>query len=249
MTCSAQEPCPVYLDISHVYATGQKLLAAGNIHSAETTLYSILLESPDGGATWREPVERVRGGELDDIQFSGDTGWISGQRVTPLPGDPFFLITRDGGNTWHKAQILSEGSPGFIQKFWFDSPQSGFFLLDRGASGDEQMRYSRYETSTGGDAWTLTESANQPLAAGPKFVPEPMLRVRAERRALVLERRSAGNWVAAATFPLQLAVCTGAPETETLAPTAQTAEKPGEKPKDYVQELRVGPAPPVKKKP
>ena len=136
----------MYLEISHIYQLGRKLFATGNIHSAQVTLYSILLASDDGGLTWREGVDRVRGGELDRIQFTNfETGWVSGQRVTPLPADPFLLLTTDGGRSWRRQEVLPEGSIGSIQKLWFDSPKTGSLVLDRGASDGDQMRYSRYE--------------------------------------------------------------------------------------------------------
>ena len=250
MTCTERDPCPIYLDISHVHSTGQKILAAGNIHSAETTLYSILLESENNGLTWREPVQRVRGGELDDIQFvNADTGWISGQRVAPLPGDPFLLFTNDGGKTWRKQQVLPEGTPGFIQKFWFSSPEAGALVIDRGASDDDRMRYTRYETSTGGDAWTIRESSEKPLAVGPKVAEETALRIRgdAAHKALLIERRSGSSWTQVAMLKLELAQCTGEPPEPDKPPPAATDEMK-DKPKDYVKELVIG-GPPAKKKP
>ena len=110
----------------------------------------------------KEPVSRTRGAELDGIQFlSGNRGWIGGQRVYPNSGDPFFLITADGGQGWRKSEVLPEGSDGFIQSFWFDSEREGSLALDRGGSDGEQMRYARYETVTGGESWSLRETSEQ----------------------------------------------------------------------------------------
>ena len=133
MTCSEEEPCPVYLELASISSAGEKLFVAGNIHSGQTTLYSVLLRSDDKGATWQEAADRVRGEELDHVQFHNfETGWVSGQRVVPLPGDPFLLITHNGGESWRKAPVMAEGSSGFIQKFRFDSAISGKMLIDRG---------------------------------------------------------------------------------------------------------------------
>src|SRR5450631_3794974 len=98
--CSQQDPCPVYLELSAVESTGIRIFAAGNIHTATATLYTMLLGSEDNGRTWREVHERVRGAGLDHIQFADvETGWASGLSFSPLPQDPFLLMTPDGGTT------------------------------------------------------------------------------------------------------------------------------------------------------
>jgi hypothetical protein len=214
MTCSEQEPCPIYLEISSVYPVGAKLFVSGNIHSAQSTLYSILLETSDEGATWREPVERVRGSELDAIQFvDSHTGWISGQRVYPIAGDPFFLVTTDGGGSWRKSDVLSEGADGFIQSFWFDSARTGTLTLDRGGASDEQMRYARYETMTGGTNWSVRETSDKPLAPGQKvsLAEASAWRVRGDsaQKTLVLEKKGDSGWKQAAVLSLELAQCSG----------------------------------------
>lgn len=214
MTCSEQEPCPIYLELSSVHPVGAKLFLSGNIHSAQSTLYSILLQSDDGGATWREPMDRVRGAELDAIQFiDSQNGWISGQRVYPIAGDPFFLITTDGGGGWHKSDVLSEGADGAIQTFRFDSAKTGTLTLDRGASTDEQMRYARYETMTGGTSWSVRETSDKPLAQSLKNAPveTSAWRVRGDstHKSLVVEKKDEGGWKQVASLALEIAQCTG----------------------------------------
>jgi len=256
MTCSEAEPCAVYLDISRVYPLGRKLFATGNIHSAQVTLYSILLASDDNGATWREAVERVRGAELDRIQFTNfDSGWISGQRVTPLPGDPFLLLTTDGGKTWRKQEVLPEGSTGSIQKMWFETPRSGTLVIDRGVSDNDQMRYSRYETMTGGSSWMIRETSEKPLdlPAANGSTEEENWRVRgdAASQRLVVEKKTESGWGFVSQIALQLAECKGELNPLAPPPTPTSAATPAEQKKDYVEELRLGPAPgeaPAKKK-
>ena len=212
LTCSEQDQCPIYLEIASVYGSGEKLLAAGNIHSRESTLYSILLESVDGGRTWREPVARTRGAELDGIQFlNGSRGWISGQRVFPNSGDPFFLITADGGQGWRKSDVLAEGSDGFIQKFWFNSEREGSLALDRGGSDGEQMRYARYETVTGGESWSVRETSDKPIPLKIPAAEQPVWRARgdAAQKALIIEKREGSMWTRVAALALELARCTG----------------------------------------
>ena len=255
MTCSDAEPCPVYLEISRVYPLGRKLFATGNIHSAQVTLYSILLSSDDGGISWREDVPRIRGGELEHIQFTNfDSGWVSGQRVTPLPGDPFLLLTTDGGKSWRKQEILPEGSIGSIQKFWFDSPRSGSLVLDRGVSDPDQMRYSRYESMTGGTSWAIRQSAEKPLDLPQELTApeEEIVRARGDKAAkrLIIERKTEGGWVAVSSIALELAQCKGEHAPLAPPPSTETQAAPA---KDYVDELKLGPAPgdapPRKKKP
>ena len=60
LSCTIDDPCPVFLELASVEAVGNRIFAAGNIHSSTTTLSSVLLSSDDAGKTWREPYERVR---------------------------------------------------------------------------------------------------------------------------------------------------------------------------------------------
>lgn len=259
MSCSETEPCPIYLDISHVYPLGRKLFATGNIHSALVTLYSVFLASDDDGATWHEAFERIRGAELDRIQFVNfEAGWISGQRVTPLPGDPFLLLTTDGGKTWRKQEILPEGSAGSVQKLWFDSPRTGSLVLDRGAPDGEQMRYGKYETMTGGTSWAIRESSDKPidLPAANHAIENEEIRMRADNstKRLLIEKKTEGGWTLAGQFTLELAQCKGdnTPLTQPVEPDAAPIKTVAPA-KDYVEELKLGPAPgeapPKKKKP
>src|SRR6476660_3523013 len=55
MSCSVEEPCPVYLELAAVESVGNRIFLAGNLHSSSVTLYSVLLASDDGGKTWVEP--------------------------------------------------------------------------------------------------------------------------------------------------------------------------------------------------
>src|ERR1051325_11595848 len=65
MTCSEDEPCPIYLELAAVESVGSKIFLAGNLHSAASTLYTILLASHDSGKTWAEPYDRLHGCALD----------------------------------------------------------------------------------------------------------------------------------------------------------------------------------------
>jgi hypothetical protein len=107
LSCSEADPCPVYVEISHVSGRNNKVVATGNLHSATGTLYSILLASDDGGLTWTEPFKRLPGVTLDRVQFVDEkTGWVSGQTMVPVPSDPFLLLTIDGGKSWRHADAI-----------------------------------------------------------------------------------------------------------------------------------------------
>jgi photosystem II stability/assembly factor-like uncharacterized protein len=211
MTCPANDPCPIFLELSSVSSAGHKIFLAGDIHSGQGTLYSVLLKSEDGGATWQEPVGRVRGEILDHVQFANlETGWVSGQRVVPLPGDPFLLVTHDGGKTWNKGPVLPEGSPGIVQKYRFESATSGRLVIDRGKSGDENPQYQLFETKDGGENWVLVESSAAAIKNAPAAEESTLWRLRADKggKKLFLERQAAENkWVAAATFVIQVGEC------------------------------------------
>ena len=67
LTCTIDDPCPVFLELASVEALGNRIFVTGNIHSSSTTLDSVLLSSDDAGKTWREPFERMHLAGLDRI--------------------------------------------------------------------------------------------------------------------------------------------------------------------------------------
>ncbi len=213
MTCSDSEPCPIFLELSSVSSVGSKVYLAGDIHSAQTTLYSVLLLSEDGGASWKEPVGRNRGEVLDHIQFENfETGWVSGQRVVPISADPFLLITHDGGASWRRVPVMPDGSPGSIQKFRFDSATAGKVMIDRGAGDSDNPRYQLLETRDGAETWAAVESgaAVAAIKNAPVPVEDPLWRIRADKsgKQLFIEHRLADNkWSAAAIFTIQIGEC------------------------------------------
>src|ERR1700722_8307458 len=90
LTCTEEEPCPIYLELDSFEPVGAQLFVSGNIHSTSATMYSIVLSSSDGGKTWREPFARIRGATLDRILFVDfEHGWIAGETVNPISRDPF----------------------------------------------------------------------------------------------------------------------------------------------------------------
>jgi len=207
--CSEDEPCPVYLELTAVESAAGRVFAAGNIHSSAVTLYSVLLASEDGGHTWREAYERIRGASLDHIQFlDAELGWISGQALSPLPQDPFLLLTSDGGKTWRQRVIFSESRVGSIQQFHFGARDSGSLIIDRGP-GAEGGRYELYESPDAGETWTIRETSDRPFQLKPSPVAPAEWRARADgpTQAFHIERRQGERWVPVAAFSVKLGAC------------------------------------------
>jgi hypothetical protein len=209
MACSEDDPCPIYLELSAAEGIGNHIFAAGNIHSDTVTLYSVLLGSDDAGHTWTQGADSYRGSGLDHIQFLDPlTGWISGETLFPISEDPFFLLTTDGGATWHMKPIFNESHFGSIQQFAFDSKTDGSVILDQGPGGDSE-RYARFESPDGGETWAIKEQSKKPLQLKRGATPAPNWRARADAatRSYRIERRQGDKWNSVAAFSVRLPVC------------------------------------------
>lgn len=212
LTCTEEEPCPVFLELSVAGSSGNRILAAGNIHTDSGTLYSILLASDDGGRTWTEPLPRIRAAGLDRIQFfNSENGWISGEELLPLPQDPFLLVTRDGGKTWIQHSILNDAAEnriGTIQQFGFSARDLGTLTIDRGV-GRDGGRYALYETADGGETWQIKQESTKPIAVK---IPPPLstdwrIRVDAPTKSFYIEKRQGQKWTLLAAFQAKLDPC------------------------------------------
>lgn len=212
LTCSEDDPCPIYLELAAVGATGNKVVVVGNLHSAAVTLFSTLLASEDGGRTWREAHDRVRAAGLDRVQFlDSDTGWAAGEKLQPLPQDPFLLLTTDGGRSWRQRSIFSdtaENRLGLIQQFWFTAKDNGSLIIDRG-SGADGDRYELYESPDGGQSWSFKQSSAKPLTLRrpPVVSTEWRLRVDSRTQAFHVERRSGERWTDISAFAVKVGAC------------------------------------------
>ena len=229
LSCSVDEPCPVYLELTAVEAIGTKLFTAGNIHAQTITLYSVLLGSDDAGHTWREAYQRIRGAGLDHLQFADfGNGWASGEALSPLPQDPFLLMTSDGGKTWRQHAVFPEPRVGTIQQIWFSSRNEGALVFDRGA-GTGAERYERFESNDGGETWNIKEARVQPLRLN--YAAPPVLwRVQADGKtqSFRVEHQEGTRWTPAASFALNLGACTPA-QLEPKAPPDSTPDNPADR--------------------
>jgi photosystem II stability/assembly factor-like uncharacterized protein len=203
MSCSDQAPCPIYLELSSVSSNGKKVALAGNLHGASVTLFSILLTSDDGGATWKEPAVRISGAALEQVQLLNSThGWAAGETQVPLTRDPFFLSTTPDG-AWDRKALDEDGTPGAVQRFWFDTPEHGELIVD---SGQNVL----YETRNGGESWKVVGKTKQaPKLANAPTVENVDYRLSTDNKshAYVLEKREGEKWNKVASFPVQVASC------------------------------------------
>lgn len=206
LSCSEEEPCPVFLELSNAEAAGNKIFLTGNLHTTTTTLYSVLLASEDAGKTWNEPHPRVRFAGLDQIQFIDfQNGWISGANLQSTPRDPFLLLTTDGGKTWRERPIFDESRVAVIERFWFDSGENGSLLID--ARLDNNL-HELYETRTGGESWSMKQ-------AGASAIPFPAaartsgwrLRADASTHSFDLEKSDGARWQKIASFLVNVGAC------------------------------------------
>ncbi|MGE5570557.1 MAG: WD40/YVTN/BNR-like repeat-containing protein [Rhodospirillales bacterium] len=209
LTCPNQQPCAVYLELSDLGYSGLRILLSGNLHTDTTTLFSVLLSSDDGGKTWVEPHERIRGAGLEQVQFFDlESGWIAGQLLGALPRDPFLLVTRDGGKTWRARPVFSESRVALIEHFQFDSKTHGTMWIDRTQAGEEGDRYAVLESGNGGESWAVRETSSRPI---PKKKAEAAavyrLRADAASRSYVVEKHTGNQWQRAASFLVQVGEC------------------------------------------
>ena len=207
LTCSEEAPCAVFLELSGVEAVGNRIFVTGNLHTANATLYSILLATEDAGKTWTEAHPRIRFAALDQVQFLDfENGWISGANLLSAPRDPFFLLTTDGGKTWRERPIYDESRLGVIERFWFDSRSSGTMLID----ARYENRHELYETRTGGESWNLLRSSADPIPFPRDKEPVSTswrLRADAPTHSYCLERSQGEQWQKVASFLVDIGKC------------------------------------------
>jgi hypothetical protein len=218
MTCSDDNPCPIYVELSSVSAIGKKLVITGNLHDPSATIASVLLVSGDDGLTWKEPSPRIAGSALEQSQWlDAQHGWAAGEVQVPLSRDPFFLITSDGGALWRQKEIAEDSIPGEIMRFWFDTPEHGELVVDGGRSA-EGGRYQMYESRTGGDTWSIVSKTSDvpKLRRTPGLIdPDYRLSTDSRTKTYVVEKRNGGDWSTVASFVIQVASCgTPAPPPE-----------------------------------
>jgi hypothetical protein len=226
MSCSEEQPCPVYLELTALEAVGNRLIVLANIHSESQTLYSELLESEDGGATWQEPYARMRGTGLDHVQFIDfQNGWISGEVLVPVSHDPFLLISSDGGKSWRQRGVFGEGGDGAIRQFHFESAANGSMVIDRMDS--ESSRYVLYQTPNGGETWLVLRTSDRPITIPGAGVETGASgwRIRADARSksFAVERRQEERWTTAASFLVEIGSCKPAPRPAPAPPEAEPA--------------------------
>ena len=161
LTCSEDQPCAVYFEVSAVNSMGSRVFVAGDIHTATITLYGVLLSTDDGGASWEESIPRIKSAAFDQFQAISNRSWLSGHHIEPLPKDPFFLVTIDGGKTWRQRALFEETRFGSIAQFHFDAVTTGELIFDD--SVGKTTHQELYATMSGGENWDLRQTSTKPL--------------------------------------------------------------------------------------
>jgi hypothetical protein len=212
LSCSLEEPCPVFLELSAVESAGARLFVAGNFHTERNTLHSAFFASEDGGKTWIEPHPRMRAAGLDQIQFVDfQYGFVSGSvTLGSLPRDPFFLVTTDGGKSFRERPVFDEGRIGAILQFHFENKNNGSLVFDRTKRPEDGNRYELHDTLTGGDTWMPRQMSSKPLALKrTQLSPEDRgwrIREDARSKTIRLEQKT-DKWLTVATFPIAAGHC------------------------------------------
>jgi hypothetical protein len=212
LSCSEDEPCPIFLELSSVSSVGTRLIVTGNIHAEAETLYSVLLTSDDAGNTWTEAYERMRGAGLDHIDpLDASQVWISGQELFPIPHNPFLLVSSDGGKSWDKKPVLNEAAEnrfGSVQQFHFSDKNEGELIVDRGAAGGGDAIFALFETRDGGESWQPKQESNKPLHLRQVSSPgDWRVRVEGASHGYQIERRQGEKWTRIASFSVKLEAC------------------------------------------
>lgn len=252
-SCSEAEPCPVFLELSSYEQVGARMFLTGNVHTDATTIESVLLASEDDGRTWTEAAPRIPMAGLDRIQFIDfETGWISGQIQQTQPRDPFFLISHDGGKIWRRQPVWSDARPGAVEKFRFESRTNGSMLIDRVQPDDNGMRHVLYETSTGGESWSIREISPKPIAWKYPDDEEKETRLRADgaTKSYRLERRQGNKWELVAAFQVSAGECKPAepaPAGEPASPVDNQEKEKASPPPSYDRPIAPRRPPTLKK--
>ncbi len=254
LLCTEQEPCAVFLELSSISPVGRKIYLAGDIHATSGTITSILLGSDDGGLTWREPSPRIRMSGLGQSQFYDlEHGWVVGESQYPLPHDPFFLVTSDGGATWRNRPLAEDGGPGAVAKFWFDSHTHGEMILDAGKSAPSG-RYISYESETSGESWMIRATSDRlpKIARAPAILENENFRLKSDSKRNVydVQKRNGDRWETTASFAIDVASCKAKAQEfkdEPVVDPATAVNDIGPGDKDYVEEIRLGGPAPLKK--
>ena len=211
MSCTEDEPCAVYLELTAVESAGSKLFVSQAICTpARTTLWSILLTSEDNGQSWKRTIQQVawRGTRTDTVPRLSPPASSPDTRPARLPKDPFFLRTSDGGKTWSRLPLFEDGAVGLIEQFRFESATRGTVAVDRGRPGVGRyvQRWRRKTAQNPGPSGNLAADAP---ASGPPAIPRRWFESspNANPKSFRIERRESGAWRTAAAFFVAAGAC------------------------------------------
>ena len=106
--------------------------------------------------------------------------------------------------------MFGESKPGAVERFRFDSRTNGALLIDRVQPDDNGMRHILYETSTGGESWSIREISPKPIPwKQPDTGDKVDLRIRtdAATKSYRIERRQGTRWELLSSFQVSAGQC------------------------------------------
>ena len=219
LECSAEEPCPLYLELTSVASAGGKLLLAGNLHTQAATVWSVLLASDDDGRSWTEPYPAPARGQPgpDPVHRRAPAAGSAAPPPGAWPRDPFLLASSDGGRTWQRYALFEESPVGAVEQFHFDSKTHGFVVVDRKSA--RACRYQKLESMTGGSSWLTREVGPKPFPLPHAPASDWRLRVDAATQSFHIEHRAGPRWSGVAAFQVRAGAC--APDPPKPQPPAE----------------------------
>jgi photosystem II stability/assembly factor-like uncharacterized protein len=143
-----------FVDRMHGWLAGYQVVVAGE------SSRPLLLETTDGGESWRE-VSINTDIRLSSVCFVGDDGWVTGSRrivnVGSIRLEGVLLHTPDGGKTWEQVPLGPEEP--FLTDVRFVDKEHGWLV----------GRDSLFRTEDSGKTWNRVLSL-PPLTHGAKHV-------------------------------------------------------------------------------
>lgn len=153
----------------------------GSFSGASATIQSVLLKTKDGGKTWEEVLEPLKGSQIVSLQLE-DTknGYLFADWTTESSGNKLFVYkTIDSGDTWQFVTALEKphyectyafdilfiaGEAYLTVEFICDSgtPEDGvhfFISKDNGSNWEKVNQVSLEEYSSWSDDFDLSEES------------------------------------------------------------------------------------------
>src|SRR5262249_14126336 len=135
-------------------------------------LRSFLLRTADGGKTWREVMQPVRGSDLTHVAFTDKLhGWALAMWTVEGPGEILLFGTMDGGQTWRQLSEIERSEGHEVPDGWpltmtcRDASKGEIAIAydpDESASAEEgSFVIETLASSDGGSTWKMVRRATR----------------------------------------------------------------------------------------